>query len=402
MIGEYIVPETTLQFFVDGDMTLSPNFITYSVWRQMEYGEEIGITWDGTDYVCVKTNLDGYGYIGNFAIVGGATDTGEPFLMYDSGAGILLFTTDTGTEHTYSIWKEVKVLTDSKTSFQIGLIAGLLYGNGKANALPSDAFSKGSFYKGYVAGNGLNGHTINPNLAPLSKMSIWSGIPCEQNGFEWILDKNAVNGGLRFEPNGLTVGETYTISYRIQKLSGTLLTVRGHCQEGFTTVKWSIDGVEQNHAYNANTATPNVADDDAAHYVVYTGVYKATGSQNGFFVQPNRMQSVNVKVAVWDFKVELGTDTTAWIPAEEDVVHEVICQTCEGTGYVCAHCGGSHDDWACLACNNHPVTQGMVCGMCQGDEMFVQSCSYCNGTGITPTNVCPTCAGQGIVSESGG
>ena len=167
--------------------------------------------------------------------------------------------------------------------------------------------------------NAVVPEALNPNLAPLSKMSIWNDKVYERNGFEWTIEKGSTNGGLRFEPNGLTVGETYTISYRIQKKGGSLLTIRGHCQEGFSVIKWSIDGVEQNHAYNANTATPNVSDDDAIHYVVFTGIYTASGSENGFFIQPNRMQSVSVKYSVWDFKVERGDTATPWIPAEEDM-----------------------------------------------------------------------------------
>ena len=161
---------------------------------------------------------------------------------------------------------------------------------------------------------------INPNLAPLSKMSVWNEQTYEQHGFEWIISKNTVNSGLRFEPNGLTAGETYTISYRIQKKSGTLKTIRGHCAEGWTQIKWSIDGVQQSDSYASNVATAIVADDDTPHFVEFTGIYKASGSQNGFFVQPNRMQNVPVTFSVWNFKVELGDTATPWVPAEEDVL----------------------------------------------------------------------------------
>lgn len=159
---------------------------------------------------------------------------------------------------------------------------------------------------------------VNPNLAPLSKMSVWNEKSYERNGFVWTIDKTTTNGGLRFEPDGLTVGETYTISYMIQKKSGTLKTIRGHHSDGWTQIKWSIDGVPQSDSYGSNVATAIVADDDTPHFVEFTGIYKAGGSQNGFFIQPNRMQSVPVTVAVWNFKVEQGSETTPWIPAEED------------------------------------------------------------------------------------
>lgn len=171
--------------------------------------------------------------------------------------------------------------------------------------------------------NAVVPEALNPNLAPMSKLSFYASTSTtssgEQNGFEWVVHKKDATSGLRFEPNELTVGETYTISYLIQKKSGSLKTIRGHCQEGFSVIKWSIDGVQQNHAYNSNDATPNVADDDTIHYVVFTVIYIASGSQNGFFIQPNRMQSVPVEFAVWNFKVEHGETATPWIPAEEDM-----------------------------------------------------------------------------------
>ena len=106
---EYIVAETTTEFFqISEQAYLTEYAVKRDVYGQWEYGEELGVTWDGTDYLCVFGNRDGYPYLGNGALQwGDISDTGEPFVFaYDGWTGLMLFTTDTGTTHTFSIWKQ--------------------------------------------------------------------------------------------------------------------------------------------------------------------------------------------------------------------------------------------------------------------------------------------------------
>ena len=70
-------------------------------------GETYKVSWDGTTYECTCID-DGFPSIGNLSIVGGGSDTGEPFLLrvvQDLGGQDLvrIATTDTGSSHTISI-----------------------------------------------------------------------------------------------------------------------------------------------------------------------------------------------------------------------------------------------------------------------------------------------------------
>ena len=66
-------------------------------------GQTYKVTWDGNAYECTCVDLGGP-YIGNLSIIGGGSDTGEPFvMMVINGAEIRIGTKETSASHTISI-----------------------------------------------------------------------------------------------------------------------------------------------------------------------------------------------------------------------------------------------------------------------------------------------------------
>ena len=67
-------------------------------------GETYKVSWDGTTYENTCVNFNRLQVIGNLSIMGGGSDTGEPFLIVvGNGKGIRIVTADTSASHTFSI-----------------------------------------------------------------------------------------------------------------------------------------------------------------------------------------------------------------------------------------------------------------------------------------------------------
>lgn len=67
-------------------------------------GETYKVSWDGAVYESACVNFSGTTIIGNPALIGSESDTGEPFAMtVENGQGIGIFTADTSASHTFSI-----------------------------------------------------------------------------------------------------------------------------------------------------------------------------------------------------------------------------------------------------------------------------------------------------------
>ena len=86
---------------------------------------------------------------------------------------------------------------------------------------------------------------------------------------------------------------------------------------------------------------------------------------------------------------------------KEEVVEEIECPTCHGTGGSCEECGGR--GWIyCTVCNNGietcVVCHGSGWHVCYGcDGVGSTWCRSCNKTGISPVDggTCPSCNGTG-------
>ena len=67
-------------------------------------GDTYKVSWDGSDYECACVDFRDTTAIGNLSIIGGGSDTGEPFLIgVDNGVKIDIGTADTSASHTISI-----------------------------------------------------------------------------------------------------------------------------------------------------------------------------------------------------------------------------------------------------------------------------------------------------------
>ena len=96
-----LVEETTVAFADNGHGAYGAEFETTFV---ATIGETYKVSWDGTTYECACADINGTPAIGNLAIAGVGSDTGEPFIMgVNNGKGIMIITADTSASHTFSI-----------------------------------------------------------------------------------------------------------------------------------------------------------------------------------------------------------------------------------------------------------------------------------------------------------
>ena len=95
-----LVKESTVSFAPENGVYMGQLKLTFLP----TVGETYKVSWDGTTYECTSVSVGGVPAIGNLAIIGGGSDTGEPFVMgIQNGGRIIIFTTDTSVYHTFSI-----------------------------------------------------------------------------------------------------------------------------------------------------------------------------------------------------------------------------------------------------------------------------------------------------------
>ena len=82
-------------------------------------GQTYTVNWDGTEYECVGIVAQSNYTLGNLAIVGPGSDTGEPFVYaYNTKhAQGMFFTLDTAASHTISVKTMAKVITPMAEEF---------------------------------------------------------------------------------------------------------------------------------------------------------------------------------------------------------------------------------------------------------------------------------------------
>ena len=97
-VGTEIVPESTVVFSdISGIMGARwpQNFDALE-------GQTYTISWDGTEYECVCTLVNGTQALGNLAIIGTGSNTGEPFMFIKQGSW-MVGASDSAIEHTIGI-----------------------------------------------------------------------------------------------------------------------------------------------------------------------------------------------------------------------------------------------------------------------------------------------------------
>lgn len=113
------VPEQEITILSDRSETklVLPEFIEFVI------GQTYEVKWDNKTYFCVAFDTDGIGAIGNQSVLGGGTDTGEPFIMMISkaaGIGIVAAHESIGT-HTVEVSTAKVVKLDKKYLPDLGL-----------------------------------------------------------------------------------------------------------------------------------------------------------------------------------------------------------------------------------------------------------------------------------------
>lgn len=96
-----LVEESTVSFSIGGSGIYTAALeSTFS----LTVGDIYKISWDGAVYECTcVSSPDNMKLIGNPSIMGDTADTGEPFIIVDSGQGVRIGTLDTSPTHTISI-----------------------------------------------------------------------------------------------------------------------------------------------------------------------------------------------------------------------------------------------------------------------------------------------------------
>lgn len=138
---------------------------------------------------------------------------------------------------------------------------------------------------------------------------------------EIIFDATINYAGVSINTSELEVGKSYTMSYKYQKLGGTLMGMGGHTDTGWGDHKVYADGVLTSRKYPA-FQSGFVADDTKVHnvIVVFNSIEEASTAQR-VYIQPNRGYVTPVKVRVWDWKLEEGTNRTWPVPASAKRTH---------------------------------------------------------------------------------
>lgn len=168
--------------------------------------------------------------------------------------------------------------------------------------------------------------TTRRNIASNSKLSAYSftgsGDYCNKiNDYTWSMKSSVSYAGIQIDGSLFEEGETYTLSYRYKKQSGTLENMGGH-STGFTTLLATIDGIpiESNESTGTNSygnVFP-VTNDTNEHYVIITLRLDNINSMTHLYIQPNRGVNTTVGINITDIKLEKGNTATPWTPAPED------------------------------------------------------------------------------------
>ena len=156
----------------------------------------------------------------------------------------------------------------------------------------------------------------NRNLATVDDCIVVlnDGEFCQRNGFTWHFTRSTLYSGLAIREWIFEVGETYTISYKLQKTAGTLANIGGH-SGGFNQIAVYINGEKINGSYSSTIAVEDTTD---VYSVTFIGTYKGGTTENRLYIQPNRVGGAAIEYDLWDVIVTKGGRIVDWTPAPED------------------------------------------------------------------------------------
>jgi len=116
---------------------------------------------------------------------------------------------------------------------------------------------------------------------------------------------------------GIRPNTDYVLSYRVRKLSGTFLNIRGHVNSTFSIRKTLING-EEVEPHNV----PNLVEDSMASYHVEVHLTSKENATNFYYnwIQPNFRETTVVEVEVYDIQIEEKSYATPFVIGEREGV----------------------------------------------------------------------------------
>lgn len=116
--------------------------------------------------------------------------------------------------------------------------------------------------------------------------------------------------GLHFNDKLLvTGGKTYTLSFKLQKINGTLICMRGHIDAAkFTNISYKINNIEQSKAFSSAVNLQDTYD-----IYKFEITYLASSTATNFYynwLQPNFSNDTKVTVRIFDIQFEEKNHST--------------------------------------------------------------------------------------------
>lgn len=139
-----------------------------------------------------------------------------------------------------------------------------------------------------------------------NKLSIVNAVIEWENthAFKCEIQENTIYSGAVFNSN-LTLKPltTYTLSYKLKKIKGSLTQIRGHVEESYFDLLSTKLNKKENYYHYHNGIELNDSFDTHCIEVTFRTKENVT-SMNKIYIQPNAKKNEYVKVRIWDIQVE--------------------------------------------------------------------------------------------------
>ena len=152
----------------------------------------------------------------------------------------------------------------------------------------------------------------------------------DTHAFKCEIAANIRYAGLYFNSN-LTLKPltTYTLSYKLKKVAGQLLQIRGHVEPtSFEVIHITINGKKYNNS-SYSTGIDITDSFDTYEIIIVFNTKENITSMDKMYIQPNALKNEYVKVRIWDIQVEKKDHATPFTTSSRSQVLKDI----SGYGY---------------------------------------------------------------------
>ena len=165
-----------------------------------------------------------------------------------------------------------------------------------------------------------------------NKLSITNAVVKWENthALKCEIAANIRYAGLYFNSN-LTLKPltTYTLSYKLKKVAGQLLQIRGHVEPtSFEVIHTTINGKKYNNS-SYSTGIDITDSFDTYEIIIVFNTKENITSMDKMYIQPNALKDEYVKVRIWDIQVEKKDHATPFTTSSRSQVLKDI----SGYGY---------------------------------------------------------------------